>query len=41
MHKIHKDLTLPKDVILVSLDVKALYTSIPNVEGITAEKKSI
>ena len=35
-----KDLKVPKDAILVSLDVKALYTSIPNSEGIAAVKKA-
>ena len=36
---ITKNLTLPKDTILVSLNVKALYTSISNSKGITAVKR--
>ena len=35
-----KDLEVPKDAILVSLDVKALYISIPNSEGIAAVKRA-
>ena len=35
-----KDLKVPKDAILVSLNVKALYTSIPNLEGIAAVKRA-
>ena len=31
-----KDLSVPKDSLLVSLDVKSLYTNIPNAEGIVA-----
>ena len=31
---------VPKDAILDSLDVKALYTSIPNSEGIAAVKRA-
>ena len=31
---------VPKDAILVSLDVKALYTSIPNSDGIAAVKRA-
>ena len=33
-------LKVPKDAILVSLDVKALYTSIPNSEGIATVKRA-
>ena len=29
-----KGLSVPKDLILVLLDVKSLYTNIPNTEGI-------
>ena len=35
-----KDLKVTKDAILVSLDVKALYTSIPNSKGIAAVKRA-
>ena len=35
-----KDLKVPKDAVLISLDVKAVYTSIPNSEGITALKRA-
>ena len=35
-----KDLKVPKDAILVSLDVKGLYTSIPNSEGIANVKRA-
>ena len=35
-----KDVKVPKDAILVSLDVKALYTSIPNPECIAAVKRA-
>ena len=35
-----KDLKVPKDAILVSLDMKALYTSIPNSECIAAVKRT-
>ena len=35
-----KDLKVPKDAMLVSLDVKALCTSIPNSEGIAVMKRA-
>ena len=35
-----KDLKVPKDATLVSLDVKALYRSIANSEGIAAVKRA-
>ena len=35
-----KDLKVPKDAILVSPDVKALYTSISNSEGIAAVNRA-
>ena len=34
-----KNLTVPKDSILVTMDVESLCTSIPNHEGIAAVKK--
>ena len=36
-----KDLDLPDDSILVTMDVSALYTNIPNDEGIEAVKNSL
>ena len=40
LHKINPIETIPYNSYLVSLDVRSLYTSTPNSEGITAVKTS-
>ena len=41
INKIEKILNLPKEAILVTMDVKSLFTNIPHAEGINAVAKAL